>query len=427
MSDQARNERPAPFKIAGFPIQASPTVWVLFGLIAFTTAQGLLPSSVPGASPTAYWVGGLTAAALLLGSLLVHELAHAIVARRHGIKVEGVTFWLFGGLAKLGSNASSPKAEWRIASVGPATNLVLAAIGFGVVQAMAALSVHQLVVAVAGYFVTVNILLGVFNLLPAAPLDGGRVLRAVLWRRFDDRDRATVAAARAGQVIAAGVIGWGFVQLLGANTVGGLWTGLIGFFLFNAATSEARMTVTQSALAGLRVADVLPGVTQAPAAPGWFTIENFLDAYRRSGDTRSVVPLQSFDGSFAGLVSLRRLGTVAPDQRDVVRVSAVAAPADEVTVTGPDELLVDLVPRLVPRSRNLAAAQLAGYAAVVRDGQVIAVIGPADFQRAIELSRLATGQNRQPPPDRPSDNLPTSSALSSHDRSSGATSSAGTG
>jgi Zn-dependent protease len=392
---------------------------VLFALIAYTTARGLLPSSVPGASDTAYWIGGVIAAALLLGSLLVHELAHAIVARRNGIKVEGVTFWLFGGLAKLGSNASTPKAEWRIASVGPATNLVLAAIGFGVAQAMAALSVHQLAVAVASYFVTVNILLGVFNLLPAAPLDGGRVLRAALWRRFGDRDRATVASARAGQVIAAGVIGWGFVQLLSANTVGGLWTGLIGFFLFNAASAEARVTVTQSALAGLRVADLLPAVTQAPAAPAWHTVENFLEFYRRSGDTRSVVPLQSFDGSFAGLVSLRRLGTVPPDQRDIVRVSAVAAPADQVAVTGPDELLADLMPRLAPRSRNVAAAQLAGHAAVIRDGQVIAVIGPADFQRAIELSRLTSGSNQQPPSDRPSDSLPASPAVSQHDRSSG--------
>lgn len=422
MSDPTPHERPA-FKIAGFPIKASPTVWVLFALIAYTTARGLLPTSVPGASTTAYWIGGLIAAGLLLASLLVHELAHAVVARRHGIKVESVTFWLFGGIAKLGGNASSPKAEWRIASVGPATNLILAAIGFGVAEAMSALSIHQLAVAVASYFVTVNLLLGAFNLLPAAPLDGGRVLRAALWRRFGDRDRATVASARAGQVIAAGVIGWGFVQLLGANTVGGLWTGLIGFFLFNAASAEARVTVTQSALAGLRVADLLPAVPQAPAAPAWHTVDTFLEAYRRSGDTRTVVPLQSFDGTFAGLVSLRRLGTVLPDQRDVVRVSAVAAPADQVAITAPDELLSDLMPRLAPRTRNMAAAQLAGYAVVIRDGQVIAVIGPADLQRAIELSRLTSGPGQRPPTDRPSDNLP-ASALTHQDRSSGATTSA---
>ena len=180
------------FRIAGFPVHASPTVLLLFLLIAYTTADGLLPASAPGASSGAYWVGGVIASALLLGSLLAHELAHAIVARRHGVRVEGVTFWLFGGLARLGSDAPTPRAEWRIAAVGPATNLIFGAAAFGVGRALAAFSAPQVVVAVAGYVVWVNAMLGVFNLLPAAPLDGGRILRAVLWRRHGDRGRPVV-------------------------------------------------------------------------------------------------------------------------------------------------------------------------------------------------------------------------------------------
>jgi hypothetical protein len=126
MSDRRRDGapsspqgRPATFRIAGFPVHASPTSFVLFGLITYTAALGLLPAAAPGASSTAYWIAGAIAAALVMASLLLHELAHAFVARRHGLVVESVTFWLFGGLARFTSQAESPRAEWRIAAIGP--------------------------------------------------------------------------------------------------------------------------------------------------------------------------------------------------------------------------------------------------------------------------------------------------------------------
>jgi Zn-dependent protease len=376
------------FRIAGFPVQASPTVLLLFMLIAFTTATGLLPSSAPGASSGAYWVGGVIAAAFLLGSLLVHELAHAVVARSNGVRVESVTFWLFGGVAKLGKDAPTPRAEWRIAAVGPATNLVLAAIALGATRALGALSAPDVAVAVAGYVVWVNVMLGVFNLLPAAPLDGGRILRAALWRRHGNRGRATVTAAKAGQVMGSLLIGLGVAQFLFSSAIGGVWTALIGFFLFGAAGAEARETVTRGALSGLTVRDLLPQGEPLPAAPAWRTVAAFLDAYQSSGDTRTVLPVQGFDGTPAGLVALAHLAGVRPEDRDTVRLSAVAAPIDQIAVTNPDEPLVDLAPRLATRTRNLAAARLAGHALVVRDGVAVGVLTPADFARAIQLSQL---------------------------------------
>lgn len=384
------------FRIAGFPVQASPTVLLLFGLIAFTTATGLLPSSAPGASRGAYWVGGIVAAAFLLGSLLVHELAHAITARRHGVRVEGVTFWLFGGVAKLAKDAPNPRAEWRIAAVGPATNLLLAALALGVARLLGALSASEVAVAVAGYVVWVNVMLGVFNLLPAAPLDGGRILRAALWRRHGNRGRATVTAAKAGQAMGSLLIGLGIAQFLLSSAIGGVWTALIGFFLVGAAGAEARETVTRSALTGLTVADLLPPGEPLPAAPGWRTVSAFLDSYRNSGDTRTVLPVQGFDGQPAGMVALAHLAAVRPEDRDSVRLSAVAAPIDQIAVTNPAEPLVELAPRLAPRTRNLAAARLAGHALVVQDGVAVGVLTPADFARAVQLANL-----RQPMPPAP--------------------------
>lgn len=391
-----RSPQKGAFRIAGFPVHASPTVLLLFFLIAYTTADGLLPASAPGASSGAYWIGGAIAAAFLLGSLLVHELAHAIVARRHGLRVEGVTFWLFGGLAKLGGDAPTPRAEWRIAAVGPATNLVLGAAAFGAAQVLAAFSAPQVAVAVAGYVVWVNAMLGVFNLLPAAPLDGGRILRAVLWRRHGDRERATVTAAKAGQLMGGALMGLGAMQFLLVSAVGGVWTALIGFFIFGAAGAEARETVTRNALDGLAVRDLLPPGEPLPAVPGWRTVEAFLDAYQRSGDTRTVLPVQDFNGAPAGLVALAQLAAVRPQDRDTVRLSAVAAPIDQIAVTNPDEPLVDLAPRLAPRARSLAAARLAGHALVLRDGIAVGVLTPADFARALQLAKL-----RQPTPPPP--------------------------
>jgi len=403
-NDVSRDTRAGSVRIAGFPVHASPTVLILFGLVAYTTALGLLPSAVPGASSAAYWAGGIVAAGLLLASLLVHELAHAIVARRHGITVEAVTFWLFGGIARMGGQAPTPRAEWRIAAIGPVTNLALAAVGFGVGQALSAVSAPELTIAVAGYFAGINLLLGVFNLLPAAPLDGGRVLRAVLWRRSGDHDRATVAAAKTGQAIAALIIVVGIVELSAASAIGGIWTTLIGWFLFSSARAEARQTSTQVALAGLRVRDLLPPpqVEPPPAAPAWHTVAAFLDAYRQSGDTRTVLPLRGFDGGPAGLVALGQLGAVPLEQRDVTRVGAVAAPMEHIVVTDPDEQLVDLVQRLVPNTRNLAAARLAGHALVVRDGQPVGVVTPADLARAMQLAKLIGPRPPSPPPAPPS-------------------------
>ena len=255
---------------------------------------------------------------------------------------------------------------------------------------------RPVVVAVAGYVVWVNAMLGVFNLLPAAPLDGGRILRAVLWRRHGDRERATVTAAKAGQIMGSALMGVGAMQFLLVSAVGGVWTALIGFFVFGAAGAEARETVTRNALDGLTVRDLLPPGEPLPAVPGWRTVAAFLDTYQQSGDTRTVLPVQDFNGSPAGLIALAQLAAVRPQDRDTVRLSAVAAPIDQVAVTNPDEPLVDLAPRLARRTRNLAAARLAGHALVVRDGIAVGVLTPADFARALQLAKL-----RQPTPPPP--------------------------
>jgi Zn-dependent protease len=357
-------------RIAGIPVGASWSALLIALLIAWSLGGQLLPAQVPGLVPAAYWLAGAVGAGLFLGSLLAHEVGHALVARRAGLRVRGITLWLLGGVAQLEDEPASPRDELRVAIVGPAVSLALA-VGFGL--AAAALSVvggPALAVVVAAWLALGNAALAVFNLLPAAPLDGGRVLRGLLWRRHGDRVRASVTATRAGVWVGAGLIGYG---LLGAFTgwgIGTLWTALVGWFLVVAARQEREQAVLGRGLGGLRAGQVM---TPAPAvAPAWFTVDAFLRNYVEPWQA-TVLPLRGFDGSPAGVVTAAALHAVPEGRRHIVRAGDVAIPISALVLVGPDQPVTGL------------AARLAGgrtVAAVVAGGQLLGLVTAADLTRA---------------------------------------------
>src|SRR5271168_2755835 len=184
-------------RIAGFGVKVHWSVIVILWLFTWSLAS-TLPGTVKGYSHLAYWLAGGCGALVLLASLLAHELAHAVVARRMGVSVGEVTLWLFGGVTTLQGEAKTPKAAFRIAFAGPATSLVLSAVFAGLAIVLETGRAATIVVSVAWWLAAINLLLGLFNLLPGAPLDGGRLLRAYLWRRHGDSVRASVGAAHAG-------------------------------------------------------------------------------------------------------------------------------------------------------------------------------------------------------------------------------------
>jgi Zn-dependent protease len=362
-------------RIAGIPIGASWSVLLIAGLVAWSLAGGLLPGLVPGLAPSTYWLAALVATGLFLGSLLAHEVGHALVAQRAGLRVRSITLWLFGGVAQLEEEPASPRDDLRVAIVGPAISLALA-VGFGVAAAgLAVLGAPTLAVAVVGWLAVGNVALAVFNLIPAAPLDGGRVLRALLWRRHGNRTRAAVTAATAGQVAGGVLMAYGLFGFLTGWGIGSLWTVLIGWFLVGAARQEREQTVVRDGLAGLRVGDVM---TPARAlAPAWFTVDGFLRdhvAAWRPGGAPTALPLRSFDGQPAGVVTVAALESVPPSQRHVVRAGDVAVPAWAVAVTRPDEP----VSRLVGRLRGGS-----GIAVVVVAGELVGVVTRDDIVRAV--------------------------------------------
>jgi Zn-dependent protease/CBS domain-containing protein len=364
-------------RIAGFPVYVNWSVLVILWLFTWSLAS-TLPTTAVGYSARAYWVAGACGATVLLASLLAHELAHAIVARRGGVKVLGVTLWIFGGVTRLGGQAKTPQTAFRIAVAGPATSLLLAAIFGGAGAGLRTLGVGPIIIGVAWWLAGINALLGVFNLLPGAPLDGGQVLRAWLWRRHGDPTRAAIGAARAGRTLAFVLIAFGLLEFLAGAMVAGVWLAFIGWFIFTAAHADEAQVLTRNALAGVRVGDAM---TPHPrTAPAWITVQDFIERYLL-GDRHSAYPVEDHNGSISGLITLTQLRQVEPNSRAATLIGEIAMPLSRVPIAAPDEQVTALLERL-------ASAQ-SSRALVVDAGRVVGIVTSSDLTRLVDVYRLA--------------------------------------
>ena len=364
-------------RIAGFPLAMNWSVLVIAWLLTWSLADGSFPHSAPGHTTGTYWLAAAGAAAFFFLSLLAHEMSHALVAQRNGVEVKGLTLWLFGGVASLGGESPNAGADFRIAAAGPGTSLALA-VGFGAVAvAFDVVGMSHLVVVAVRWLAGINLMLGIFNLIPGAPLDGGRVLRSYLWHRHGDRVRAAVSAARAGVTVGYGLIGLGLLQFLAGASVGGIWLVFIGWFVLSAARVEEAAVVTRDALGGLRVRDVM---SPHPAvAPGWITVEELIERYLL-GHRHSAYPVEALDGSIAGLVTLSQIRRVAPEQRGQLQVLDIAIPVAEVSVAAPDDALASVLEQLHPDA--------GGRVLVFDRGALVGIVTPADVARAAEVRGL---------------------------------------
>ncbi len=223
-------------RLAGIPIGIQPLWLVIVGLITWSLGAAYYPEAVSGIAPLAAYALGLLSALLLFASILLHELGHALVARRHGVEIEEIDLWLLGGVARMSGQPKAAGDELRFALAGPAVTLVIA-VFFGAIAIALPASGPAALRAVVEYQAFINAAILVFNLLPAFPLDGGRVARALLWSWTGDLGRATAAAASIGRGLGYGMIALGVFATL-AGVVTGLWLALIGFFVVVAAKAE---------------------------------------------------------------------------------------------------------------------------------------------------------------------------------------------
>lgn len=359
-------------RIAGIRVTADWSVLVIGALLAWGVA-GTVPTSVPGTPVWLAWIVGAIAAVLLIASLTAHELGHALLARRRGIAVEGIRLWLFGGVAQMSSDWVTGRTEMLVAAIGPAITLVLAGLFVGSSWLLVQVGAPPLVVVVAVWLAAVNVLLLVFNLIPAFPLDGGRILRGFLWTRTNNRMAATVAAARAGRFFAVVLIGLGVLDFFFVNPVNGLWLMLIGWFLDTAARGEAHGEQARHALEGVLVGDVM---SKNPViVPSWITVELLVDQYVMGHEFTSF-PTHSIDGRIDGLVTMRGIKQIPTQQRSKRRAIDIAIPVDRVPTSRQDERITDLLKRMGTASD--------GRAMVYDGGTLVGIISPSDIARLFQ-------------------------------------------
>ncbi|MDD7939552.1 site-2 protease family protein [Actinomycetospora lutea] len=384
-------------RIAGFPVAAHWSVLGIVALVAVLVARSGMPLLAPGHGALAYGVAGLAVALLLMVSLLAHEVAHALVARAHGLAVESITLWLLGGTTRLRGEPDRPAAELRIAVVGPLVSGLLAGL-FAVVAVVAARLSADLVVAVGIELALVNLVLAVFNLLPAAPLDGGRVLRAVLWARGGDRWGAGVTAARAGRGLGAVLVGGGLVL---GMTVGfdGLWLALVGWFIGLAAGAEERRARQARALAGVPVSAA--ATTVPPVVPDGATPQELAAAVADPAARAAGVLLVDGDGRPSGYVPPERL-RIAPARRgEPAGVRRLAVPPSRLTVVGPDDALSPLLTRLAePGSRLVVLSAGAPTRLVAADDveRLLRARGPGTDRGTPPTATAVPAADAPPPP-----------------------------
>ena len=389
-------------RLAGFQVRLTLGAQLL-AMLTVLAGAFILPDLAPGRPAVAYLAATAVLVIGFLASLIAHELAHAVVARRYGATAEEIRIGFFGGTAHGRHEYATPRGLWRAAAAGPAASLILAAASVGIALGLIGLGAGRLPVAVFAAFAWLNIVLAVLHLLPGAGLDGGRLVQALAWARSGNRARATITAARVAQIAGALLIAGG-VTALAFGYLDGIWPGLIGLVMISTARAQAREMQAIAALSGLCVRDVLPhSGPAAEAVPGWHTVQSFLDGStgnaaggpggRLGAGGAPAFPLRDFEGHAAGLLTLSQLALVPADRRAQLRLMDVATPPAQVVTTTPDEPLGQLLARLSIRPATPAALHTAGHALVLtEDGAPAGVLTPDDFRRAAQVGWLARGR-----------------------------------
>jgi Zn-dependent protease/CBS domain-containing protein len=371
------------------PVGANIGVLVIIALVGIALGAWHFPTAYPDLPVWSYATAGAAAALLLVLSILLHELAHAVVAQANGIKVDQIVLWLFGGVAQLRGDPRTPGVDLAVAVVGPATSVLLGGLFGAATIAWLAVVGEGLGAATLAYLAVLNLLLAVFNLVPAAPLDGGRVLRALLWWSTGDRSRAAIVATRAGRYFGIALIVFGLGGALLWAWFGGLWLALIGWFLVSAALAEERSVTLGQQLRGVRVRDVMS--RDPVTAPPDVDISSFVDEvvlHQRF----STYPLVGEDGRLTGLVTLDRIRQVPREQRSTTRLREIACEPGEVPTAGPDEPVTDLLPRMAGGTDGRAVA-------VDDQGRVVGLVTSRDIARMTAVSDLhGTGPDWEPYP-----------------------------
>jgi len=367
--------------ILGFEIRIDYSWFVIFFLVLWSLTAGFFPQTLPERSTGVYLVMGTAGTLLFFASLLAHELSHSVVARTKGIPVEGITLFIFGGMARTRLESEDPMDEILIAGIGPVASVVIGGLFLGLAQLGGALGWPASVNEVSRYLGFINFLLAAFNLLPGFPLDGGRLFRGLLWKVTGNPEKATRWATNGGIWLGYGLMALGFLQAFAGAALGGLWMVFIGWFLRSAAEASFQQFVLRGMLEGVTARDMMSPEpeTVAPDLP----LQRLVDEHflQRRYQSFPVV-----DGDrVLGLVTLDQVKERSRDAWPDLRVRDVMREADDEVVVDGDEPMAEVLPRM--QSSGLRRVL------VTEDGRLRGVVSASDVTRWVERAQ-ALGKPR---------------------------------
>jgi Zn-dependent protease/predicted transcriptional regulator len=357
---------------------------VIFALVTYFLATGWLVTAIPGSTPAGRWVLAIILAGALFASVLLHELSHALVARTRRVEVDEIMLFIFGGVAKLKGEPRDALSDLLIAAAGPLLSTGLGLMLLAIAQSLPA-GAPETLRAGLSWLGLINVALAVFNMVPGFPLDGGRILRAILWWRFDDYERATIGAARTGKVIAGLLMGIGFLLIAVTGNFSWLWEILIGWFLWSAANHSVRMSRLRGAVEGVTVRDL---------------ITERVPAIRADHDVRVALAQASQMEPTSELAIVERdrtlVGVATVDALEEAALEAPQRPArDLARPVADDQVLSPDVPA------NEMISQIAriesGLVLVVEDGRLIGTIDPKALLRALQNLEPPQRSEEEPP------------------------------
>lgn len=360
-------------KIAGIEISVHISWLIIFVLLTWSLATGWFAVLYPGWAGYAYWVTSVLASLLLFGSVLAHELSHSLVAQARGLPVKNITLFIFGGVSNIEQEPKSPGIEFQMALVGPLTSLVIGGLSLLFLWLMRGAT--SPLAAMLGYLGIANLLLGIFNLVPGFPLDGGRVLHSIVWKLSGNLRTATRVATFAGQLVAYLLILGGILLFFQGQIFNGIWLGFIGWFLLSGAQSANTRSALETMFKGVTVDEMMN--TRPATVPANVSLQRLIDEFLLPNGWRSAWVMQG--DQLSGLITLSDIRRIPQEQWSQTPVGFAMIPVDKLHAVSPGQNFNDVLPLMVEQDVNQVP--------VISDGHLVGVLSREDIVRFVEIRR----------------------------------------
>jgi len=359
-------------RIIGIPVRIHYTLWLVLLLIAWSLAEGYMPQHYPGLGATTYWAIGIFSAIILFISVFLHELSHSYIAKKNGLPIARITLFFFGGVSEMSEEPKDAALEVRMAAAGPLASFLIAIVLGGFWYLTILVNGPIPIIATLYYAAFLNGVLGAFNLIPAFPLDGGRVLRGSLWRRSKNLLSATANATRVSEAISLLMMAVGLFFVVFGDFVNGLWIIFLGWFIRSGAETSLRQTRLTESLAGVRVGDIMTKelLSVSPDASVQQLVSDYFLVHPHGG-----YPVVS-NGKLLGVVTMSSVRSIPREKREIERVTEAMVPYERTVTVSPTTLAIDAL--------QLMAKNLVGRLVVMDGDRIAGMVTRGDLMKTMK-------------------------------------------